>query len=129
MSEDGSNQYRSYVDTNELGAILGETRILRLALNVLYDGIDHLYAGATGSQAGSRFQDVMADVHERLTEAETRVLRQHGFAGHYVVIRPFSPVRLPDEGAMKEIASAVRVLQRHGMLVQEPDALDRDPEC
>jgi hypothetical protein len=129
VTGDSGNPHGSYVNLNELALILDETRVLRLALNVLYDGMDHVYAGAASTPAGRRFQDVMADVHDRLAGAETRALTQCGFAEHYVVIRPFSPLSLPDESAIKEITSAIRTLQRHGMLVQAPDARDRDDEC
>lgn len=112
------NAYGSYVDINELAHVLGETRVLRLALNVLWDNLP-------GNAPGEAF----TKIHESLTKAETRALREHGFAEHYVVIRPFSPVRLPDAEAMEEITSAIRTLRRHGMLVQASDAMDRDDEC
>jgi len=118
MSEDGSNPYGAYVDINELGAALDSTRVLRLALNILWD---HLPGGIP--------QEAFTKIHDRLTQDETRALTQCGFAEHYVVIRPFSPLSLPEEKTMKEITSAIRTLHRHGMLVQAPDVLPRDPEC
>jgi hypothetical protein len=48
------NPYGSYVNTNELALILDETRVLRLALNVLYDGMEHIYAGANSPDLGKR---------------------------------------------------------------------------
>jgi hypothetical protein len=109
------NLYGSYVNTNELARTLDETRVLRLALNVLYDGLPR-------DITRGPVEDTLATIHDHLTETETRALAQRGFAEHYVVIRPFSPVSLPEEGVMKEITSAIRTLQRHGMLVQAPDA-------
>jgi hypothetical protein len=71
-------------------------------------------------------RETLDQVHDHLSAAEARALAQCGFAEHYVVIRPLSPARLPGEGPMKEITTAVRALRRHGMLVQAPDARDRD---
>ena len=114
--------HRGYVDTNELGAILDETRVRQLALNVLYDGLPHdLMRGPV--------EDALAALHDRLTRDETRALTQCGFAEHYVVIRPFSPLSLPEPQAVTEITSAIRTLERHGMLIQAPDARERDDEC
>jgi hypothetical protein len=118
VTEASDNPYGAYVDINELGAALDSTRVLRLALNILWD---HLPSGIP--------QGAFTEIHDRLTEDETRALTQCGFAEHYVVIRPFSPLRLPEEKTMKEITSAIRTLHRHGMLVQAPDALPRDTEC
>jgi hypothetical protein len=120
------NRYGSYVDTDELSLALDRTRLVRLALNVLYDRLDEVYHEPTEPQAIDRARETLDQVHDHLSAAETRALTQHGFAEHYVVIRPFSPARLPGEGAMKEITTAVRALRRHGMLVQAPDAGDRD---
>jgi len=41
-------------------------------------------------------------------------------------VGPFSPLSLPEPQAVKEITGAILVLQRHGMLVQAPDARTRD---
>jgi hypothetical protein len=116
------NPYGAYVDINELDAALDSTRALRLALNILWD---HLPGGIPHGPA----QDVFTKIHDHLTQTETSALTQCGFAEHYVVIRPFSPLSLPEENTMKEITSAIRTLHRHGMLVQAPDALPRDAEC
>jgi hypothetical protein len=84
------------VNLNELGRALDETRVLRLALNVLYDGLPDDVTRVP-------VEDALVKVHDHLTESESRALTQWGFAEHYVVIRPFSPVRLPDEGGMREL--------------------------
>jgi len=119
----GSGRPRGgYVDTNELGAVLDATRVRRLALNVLYDGLP-------GDLMRGPVEDALATLHDRLTQDETRALTQCGFAEHYVVIRPFSPLSLPEPQAVTEITSAIRTLERHGMLVQAPDARERDDEC
>jgi hypothetical protein len=109
--------YGSYVDMDELSLILEKTRLMRLALNVLYDRLDGIYDEPTELEAIDHVRGMFDQVHDRLSAAETRALTQHGFAEHYVVIRPFSPARLPAEGAMKEITTAIRTLQQHGMLV------------
>jgi hypothetical protein len=121
--EAGSGRPRGgYVDTNELGAVLDATRVRRLALNVLYDSLP-------GDLMRGPVEDALATLHDRLTQDETRALTQCGFAEHYVVIRPFSPLSLPEPQAVTEITSAIRTLERHGMLVQAPDARERDDEC
>jgi hypothetical protein len=118
--------YGSHVDTDELALTLEKTRVLRLALNVLYDGMDEIYEEHSDAAAMDRFRDTLAEVHQHLCAAETRALALCGFAEHYVVIRPFSPARPPEPEAVKEVTAAVRTLAGHGMLVQAPDALGRD---
>lgn len=113
------NPHGAYVDTDELAVILNKTRVLRLALNVLYDDLpDHVKRGPV--------EDALVKIHDHLTQEETTALAVFGFAEHYAVIRPFSPFSLPEPQSVTEITSAVRTLQRHGMLVQEPDARTRD---
>ena len=119
LTAGGGSPHGAYVNTDELAGILDKTRVLRLALNVLYDGLpDHITRGPV--------EDAFVKVHDHLTGEETTALTVFGFAEHYVVIRPFSPVNLPEPQAVKEITSAIRTLQRHGMLVQAPDARTRD---
>jgi hypothetical protein len=109
----------AYVDVDELARTLDKTRVLRLALNVLYDDLpDRVTRGSV--------EDALVKVHDHLTKEETTALTAFGFAEHYVVIRPFSPLGLPEPQAVKEITSAIRTLYRHGMLVQAPDARARD---
>ena len=122
LKADSGRPHRGYVDTSELAALLDETRVRRLALNVLYDGLPR-------DLMGGPVEDAIAALHDRLTQDETRALTQCGFAEHYVVIRPFSPLSLPGPQAVKEITGAIRALERHGMLIQAPDALERDDEC
>lgn len=107
------------VDLDEVSRALNETRILRLALNVLYDNL-------SSDIVDGPVEDIFCKIHDHLSEAETSALVRFGLAEHYVIIRPISPARPPEPAAMKEIAAAINTLEEHDMLVQSPDARNRD---
>lgn len=107
------------VDLNKVSEALNETRILRLALNVLYDQLSFaIVAGPV--------EDLFCQIHEHLTETETTALERSGLAEHYLIIRPISPVSPPAPDVMQEITAAIQTLKAHDMLVQAPDARYRD---
>jgi hypothetical protein len=67
------NRYGSYVNTNELARTLDETRVLRLALNVLYDGLPR-------DITRGPVEDTLATIHDHLTERFKQVgPRPRGF--------------------------------------------------
>ena len=122
----GKTRYGEDVDTDELSLILDKTRLIRLALNIVYDRLDEIYHEPTEPEAMEQVWETLDQVHDHLSAAETRALTEHGYAEHYTVIRPVSPATPLEPEAMKEITAAVRTLAQHRMLVQAPDARDRD---
>ena len=111
---------------NDLDVALSSTRVLRLALNVLYDGMEELYDRASDAAAKRRFHDLMGEVHQHLSKAEADALSRCGLAEFFTVIKPLSPLSMPSPEAVKEITAAVSALERHGLLALQSDALIRD---
>lgn len=72
----------------EVSAAVDSTRVLRLALNVLWAGLP---GGMTGGQVG----DALMTIHEYVNEVEAASLRGAGLAEYYLVVRPVSPVTGP----------------------------------
>jgi hypothetical protein len=111
---------------NDVDVALSSTRMLRLALNVLYDGMEELYDRASDAAAKRRFHDLMHEVHQHLSKAEADALSRCGLAEFFTVIKPLSPLSMPPPEAVKEITAAVRTLEKHGLLALQSDALIRD---
>ena len=110
--------YGDSVNTEEVSQPLEATRVLRLALNVLWNGLpDEM--GASGS-----VHDALAAVHDWINQAESAELRARGAAEHYLIIRPLSPLTPPQ--AMEKTAAAIRTLAELGMLAGQHDALYRE---
>ena len=115
--------------TDGVSAALGSTRVLRLALNVLYDGMDVLYDQTSDAAAKDRFHDLMHEVHQHLTRAELDALSRCGLAEFFTIIKPLSPLTMPTPQALKEITTAVSTLEWHGLLAFQADALIRDRDA
>jgi hypothetical protein len=117
------NSQRGYgvpVDTDEISSALESTRLLRLALNVLWDGLPN------DMSAAGPVRDAMETIHSRINEIEATSLRTWGLAEHYLIIRPVSPVSPPPPETMEKIATAVRTLAELGMLAGQNDASYRE---
>jgi hypothetical protein len=110
------------VDTGNISSTLESTRLLRLALNVLWDGWDGLPSDAN-TQA---VREMLPIIHDRINAIEIDGLRLWGQAEHYVIIRPISPASPPPPEIMEKITGAVRTLAELGMLVGQPDAYSRE---
>ena len=110
--------YGGFVDTEKVSQPLEATRVLRLALNVLWNGLPDEVA-ATGP-----VYDALAEVHDWINQAESAELRARGLPEHYLIIRPLSPLTPPQ--AREKIAAAIRTLTELGMLAGQHDALYRD---
>ena len=110
------------VDIEAVSSSLDSTRLMRLALNVLWDGLDEL----PGETATESVADALASVHDLINEAESADLRIFGEAEHYLIIRPISPVNPPPPEIMAKITAAVSVLAELGMLVGQNDARYRE---
>ena len=108
------------VDTDGVSPALESTRLLRLALNTLWNELpdDLNHAGPV--------RDALESIHDRINEVETADLRRYGIAEHYLIIRPVSLVSPPPPQTMEKITAAVRTLDELGMLAGQNDALDRD---
>jgi hypothetical protein len=115
--------------TDGLSAALGSTRVLRLALNVLYDGMEQIYDQAPDTAAKDRFHDLMHEVHQHLTRAELDALSRCGLAEFFTIIKPLSPLAMLSPEALREITTAVSTLERHGLLALQADALTRDRDA
>jgi hypothetical protein len=107
--------YGAYVDTEDVSAPLESTRVLRLALNVLWDRL------SPEAETGPLFE-VLTSIHDRINAKENDELRLLGMAEHYLIIRPVSPVSPPPPEIMEKIAAAVRTLTELGMVVGQHDA-------
>jgi hypothetical protein len=117
MSSEGG--YGVPVDTDDVSSALESTRLLRLALNVLWDGLP-----SDMSMTGP-VRDALESIHDRLNQVEAGGLRRYGLAEHYLIIRPISPVNPPPTEIMEKITAAVRTLAELGMLAGQNDALYR----
>jgi hypothetical protein len=103
------------VDTDEVSSTLESARLLRLALNVLWDGLpDDMTTGPVG--------DALESILNRINAMETRELRIFGQAEHYLIVQPISPVSPPPPQIMEKITAAVRTLAELGMLAGQNDA-------
>jgi hypothetical protein len=100
---------------------LNQTRVLRLALNTLWDGLPEEVIGA----AGHPVADVFAGIHAYLSNVEQDILTRHGFAEYFTVIKPVSPACPPPPQAMEKITAAIRVLAEHDLLDKQADAMLR----
>jgi hypothetical protein len=112
MSKQG---YGAYVDTEDVSSPLESTRVLRLALNVLWSNMPP-------DMDTEPVHDALRSVHDRITEIETGALRRFGVAEHYLIIRPVSPVSPPPPEVMERVTAAVRTLIELGMVVGQHDA-------
>jgi hypothetical protein len=110
------------VDIEHVSSALESTRLMRLALNVLWNGLDELPDDTTSGPAG----DALASIHDRINTIESTNLRRFGQAEHYLVIRPISPASPPPPEIMEKITAAVRTLAELGMLAGQNDACYRD---
>ncbi len=115
----GEQGYGAYVDTEEVSSSLESTRVLRLALNVLWDNLP------PGTET-EPVHDALAGIHDRITAIETGELRMFGLAEHYLIIRPVRPVSPPPPEILEKITAAVRTLTELGMVVEQHDAEYRD---
>jgi hypothetical protein len=114
----GERGYGVRVDMNDISSTLNSTRVLRLALNVLWDSLDSLPPDTDSGPVG----DALKSVHNRINEIETAGLRLWGQAEHYLIIRPISPVSPPPPEVMEKITGAVRTLAELGMIAGQNDA-------
>jgi hypothetical protein len=111
--------YGAPVDTDDISSALESTRLLRLALNVLWDGLPE---GMTTGQV----REALETIHKRINEIEAAGLRRWGLAEHYLIIRPLSLASPPPPQIMDKITTAVRTLADLGMLAGQNDAGYRD---
>lgn len=111
----GRPAYGTDVDADEVSAALEPARVLRLALNVLWDGLpDRVSRGPA--------REALEAVCRHLNEVEEAALRRSGLAGYYLIVRPVSLVSPPPPETMERIADAVSTLAGLGMLVGQHDA-------
>jgi hypothetical protein len=110
------------VDIEAVSSSLDYTRLMRLALNVLWNGLDEF----PGDKTTESVADALASVHDLINDAESANLRIFGQAEHYLIIRPISPVNPPPPEIMAKITAAVSTLAELGMLVGQNDARYRE---
>jgi hypothetical protein len=114
--------YGVSVNTDDVSSSLESTRLLRLALNVLWHGLNELPAGMTPESV----TDALHSIHDQINKIESAGLRRTGQAEHYLIIRPISPASPPPPETMEKITTAVRTLTELGMLAGQNDAAYRD---
>ena len=103
------------MDTEDVSSPLESTRVLRLALSVLWDNLP--------SEMNTEvMHDTLMSIHDRITGIEIDALSMFGTAEHYLIIRPVSPVSPPSPEIMEKITAAVRTLIELGMVVGQHDA-------
>jgi hypothetical protein len=115
MATDRAQGYGVAVDTDDVSSALESTRLMRLALNVLWDGLP-------GDMTTGPVRDALQSIHDRITQIEAADLRRYGLAEHYLIIRPVSPASPPPPETMARITAAVRTLADLGMLAGQNDA-------
>ncbi len=109
----GEAGYGVPVDADEASAALESTRILRLALNALWNGLDGLPPDAVTGPV----PEALTSIHDRINEIEAPRCAPGDAREHYLIIRPISPVSPPPPQIMEKITAAVRTLAELGMLV------------
>ena len=112
--------YGAHVDPENVSEALDSARRLRLALNVLRDGLNE-QVGVPGV-----ITEGLYAASDFITEMEEAALTQSGCAEHYLIIRPLSLASPPPPDLMGKIGGAVRVLAECGLLVGQHDAGPRD---
>ena len=70
----GKHGYGVPVDTDEVSSALESTRLLRLALNVLWDELPD-------EEGAGPVRDALETIHDRINRAESAELRKLGLAG------------------------------------------------
>ena len=113
-------RYALPVDTDDVSSALESTRLMRLALNTLWDELPG------DLNAAGPVRDALGSIHDRINKDEAAALRRWGLAEHYLIIRPVSPVSPPPPQVMEKITAAVRTLAELGMLAGQNDALYRE---
>ncbi len=115
----GGAGFGARVDAWEVSGAVDSTRVLRLALNVLWDGLP-------GPVVRGVVLDGLEAVHRHLSDVEAASLRESGVAEYYMIVRPVSLVSPPPAESAQRIAEAVRTLASFGMLVGQDDAGTRE---
>jgi hypothetical protein len=112
--------YGAHVDPDNVSGALGSARRLRLALNLLWDGLDE-EVGVPGA-----ITDGLRAANNFITGMEESALTRYGCAEHYLIVRPISLASPPSPEVMEKIGGAVRALAECGLLVGQDDAGPRD---
>jgi Asp-tRNA(Asn)/Glu-tRNA(Gln) amidotransferase A subunit family amidase len=109
--------YGTQVDVEKISAALGETRAMRLALEVMWENI-------TKDMEPERPEGgtyILHELDERIRDMELAVLRKRGLAQEFLIIRPISPISPPSPEIIRKITNAIRTLAELGMLVGQND--------
>lgn len=98
------------VETDSLLAALEPTRLLRHALDVLWENLP------TGLQT-STIRAALYEIDERLREATLADLRRGVFSRDYFVVSPINPMNPPSPEDMEKVAAALRTLDDLGLII------------
>jgi hypothetical protein len=109
--------YGTHVAVEKISAALGETRAMRLALEVMWE---HITKDMEPEQPEGETY-ILYELDERVRDMELDVLRKRGLAQEFLIIRPISPISPPPPEILQKITSAIRVLAELGMLVGQND--------
>lgn len=115
MSKD--QVYGTHVDVEDISAALFSTRVMRLALEVMwYRMSEDMRLEQWQGQA-----HILHDLDKKIRDAELTVLRDQGLAQEFLIIRPLSPLSPPPPETIQKISVAIRTLAELGMLVGQDD--------
>lgn len=102
-------EYGTRIDADEISSVLEPTRILRLALEVLWGSVP-------ADMETDAIQKALNEIHEGICARELKGLLASGINRQYTIIRPFDMMKLPDSESMRRIAGAIQVLDDHGLI-------------
>jgi hypothetical protein len=118
MSKD--QVYGVRVEIEEISATLFDTRVMRLALEVMWDRMTQY----TKPEQHQGQTSVLVDLDKKIRDMELAVLRDKGLAKEFLIIRPLSPISPPPPETIQKISAAIRTLADLGLLVGQDDVFN-----
>lgn len=98
------------VETDDLLAALELTRILQLALDVLWGNMP-------GGLATESVRGAFCEIDERLRKATLANLRRGVLPRDYLIVSPINPMNPPDREDMEKVTAALRTLDQLGLII------------
>jgi hypothetical protein len=112
MSSEG--ECGTLVVLDDIQGALKDTRLLRLALEVLWNSLPP-------DMETDGTQEALWGIVQKIGEAELRALSASGLNRQYVIIKPLDMTKVPDPGTLRKISEAIRVLADCGLILPTSD--------
>lgn len=98
------------VETDDLLAALEHTRVLQLALDVLWGNMP-------GGLATESVRAAFCEIDERLRKTTLANLRRGGLPRDFLIVRPINPMNPPGPEDIEKVTTALRTLDQLGLLI------------